>query len=151
MARADEQHLFVRQRPQRTADLEVMARAQPRLHRDLHYWNARVRVHVEKRRPSAVVKAAAAVDRRSEAVRLQQRLRALRHLGRAGGGVAQAIERLRKAGEIVDRLRFGAAREHRQIGFPMRRRDHHRARPGQTAAERAPRLAGRARIERVHR
>ena len=74
---------------------------------------------------------------------LQQRLRALRELGRAGRRVAQAVERLGKIVEIVDRLRLRRAGEHRQVGLPVRRRDQDRARPRQTLAERLPRLARR--------
>src|SRR5439155_13771464 len=97
-----------------------MPRAEGGLHRDLHYRDVGLRVHVEKRRPRAMVKAAVAVDGSSKALRLEQRLRALRHLRCARSSVAQPIKRLRKAGEIVDRLRLGGSGEHRATGFAMR-------------------------------
>src|SRR5262249_51441435 len=49
------------------------------------------------------------------------------------------------------RLRLCRAGEHRQVGLPVRRRDEDRARPREAPAERLPRFARRAGLQRVHR
>src|SRR5713226_607822 len=128
-----------------------MPRAEGGLYGDLHHRNIGLRVHVEERRPGAVIQAAAAVDAGGEASVLQERLGTLRNPGSSRRGIAQAVERLGEVVEIVDRLRFFGAGEHRQVRLPVRRGDQDGARAREALRERLPGVAGRARLERVHR
>ena len=98
-----------------------------------------------------MVEAAAAVDRGGEAFGFQELLRLLRDGGSAGCVVAQLVERLGKAGEIVDRRGPIRSRDHRQVGFPVRRGDEDCLWLSEALAERRPRQARRARLEGVHR
>ena len=62
--------------------------------------------------------------------------------------VASDLSRARETAEIVNRLWLGVPRHHRHCGFPMRRRNHHRARM-KFAPQRGPhtrRVGGRNRV-----
>ena len=61
---------------------------------------------------------------------------ALGEFRRAGCGIAQAVERLGKAVEVVDGLGLAGERHRRHVGVPVRRHGDDRLGPGQKLAER---------------
>ena len=148
---ADHEHAFAGERRERAPDVEVVRGVAPGLHGELDHRHVRVRIHVQQRHPGAVVEAATTVRARGDAGVLQEFDRARRHVRRAGRAVADLVERVREAAEVVDRLRLRIRRHHRQARLPVRGRDEHRARARQLARERRPRRAGLAGIDGAHR
>src|SRR5688572_25301097 len=104
VTRADDEDVVFGKRPQGGAEVEVVARAERRLYLNLNDRDVRLRIHIEERRPRAVVEAPASIDAGREARILEKPLRTLGEGRSAGRRVTQPIERLGKVGKVVDGL-----------------------------------------------
>ena len=82
---------------------------------------------------------------------LQQRRGRLRELGGARRIVANRVELVRKAAEVVDGRELARAGQHRQRSLPVRGHHQDRLRARKRLRERAPGAAGVGCGERVHR
>ena len=149
VAGADDQHVILSKRRQRTAELDMMQRPALRLNGKLDDRNRGVWKHMAQRNPYAVIEATAAVNSRGDAGALEQRddLAGERRL--TGRPVLDVIELRRKTAKIMNRLRFGIPGHHRHRGFPMRRRNDHGARV-KLAPQRCPHTRRLGRRDRVH-
>src|SRR5574337_680266 len=154
-AAAHQQHALVGERRERAAERE-QARRRPvgrepqRQHRDVG-----LRVREAQRAPDTVVESAVGRDVHRQAGGGDQRRGAPRKLGRAGGVVAQAVERLGKAVEVVHRRMPGGGEQHRLARQRVRRYRDDRARvlcrAVDALTQAAEEGAGRAGLERGHR
>ena len=150
MPRSDDQHVVRRQWRERATQLHVMSRAALGLYRDLHGRNISGGEHVAQRYPRTVIETPTTIDPRGDSRALEQADDFFGERRRAPGWILNLVKLRREAAEIVDRLRLRIAGDHRYGGFPMRRRDHDRARL-QRLSKRSPhtsRLAGRDRMHR---
>lgn len=138
--RSQHEHALVAQRGEGPADLEVVARAERRLHGQLRDGNVRVRVHPAQRHPAAVVDAAVGVHRRALADAHEELLHAPRQRRGARRLVAHAVERLGEAREVVDRLEALRRRDGGKGGVPVGRHDQDRRRPAQHDGQLGPRV-----------
>ena len=119
-ARAHQQHALFAQRCQRPAQRQLVGRAQLRLQRQRHHRDGSVREQEAQRHPGAVIQPAAGIQARRQAGIQQQLLHLGRQLRRTRCRVLQAIQRLREAAEIMDRLRILHGSNISPVCQPMR-------------------------------
>ena len=145
-ARSQHQYIVSAQLRQLAAQRDVMRCAQMALHRKLHHRHIGLRIHQHQRHPGAVIQPAhginAAANQRADLARQQRVTRR---------GIAQIVQRRRKAAKIMD----GAVHRHR-IGhgrgrIPMRRHRHNAARLAKTLPQPAQEIARRHIVKRQGR
>ena len=98
---------------------------QPRGQRDLEHRHIGGGQQVHQWHPGAVVQAPLRIGLGHVAGGAQQLDGALRHVGRAGRGVLQLVERGREPAEVVDGLGRGRGGHARLARHPVRRNDQH--------------------------
>ena len=113
------EHALAAQRLQGATDLRVMGRAELHLYRQLRHRHVGLRVHQQQRIPGAVIETVIAIDAAADARLLEQLDRAARERGRARRRIAQPVELIGEAVEVVDRLRRGGGADSGPLRFPM--------------------------------
>ena len=146
-ARRQDQHVLLAQRGERTAQAVMMCRTEIGLDRQLRHRYIGLRIHQHHRHPGAVIQSAHRIARDFEPRFVQQRGDALRQRWRAGRGVTQAVQRLRKPEEVVNRLRALGHTDRRSGSVPVRGQHQHRVRPAHRRPETGQEFARRRRLD----
>jgi hypothetical protein len=142
-AAGEHQNALLRQGAEGAAEGEVVVGALSRLDRELRHRHVGIRIDQDQRRPGAVIEPARRILAAGEAGGAQQPRRAARQIRRARGGIAQPVELLGEAVEIVDGLGPFGGRDHRLLRLPVCRDAEDRLRPWQILAEPGQEMARR--------
>ena len=142
VARGDDEETALGQRRQRLAEAEGQFRAAVALDRQRHDRHFGVGEHQAQRHPGAVVEAALVVAGDRQAGGGDRPHHLVGGFAAAGGRVADGVEFIRKAGEVVDRPRTVGKADGRDGGVPVCADDDDGARRRQFARRGGERGAG---------
>lgn len=151
VAAADDQKPSPDERRERAADLQRVARAALRLHRQRHDRYMRCGEHLAQRNPRPVIEATRAIDGAVDAGGAQRQGDFARGGGVSMGGVAQGVERRVEAVEVVNGFELGGSADRRCGRCLMRAYDHDGPRRLEPSGDLGHRPTDRAGVEREDR